>query len=125
MARRQRPFALCQNFTVVTGLADADVAVPIIAPSEGALVDRMIITQAVAGVGEGDSPILIQARGTTAASIVEAGTFTLADAAGTIQILEGSGLAATAAGTVYDLNLVFTGTTTTQATITCCVTWLP
>lgn len=125
MARRQRPFALCQNFNISTGLADTDVAIPLIAPSEGAVIDRMIITVATAGAGEGDSPFLLQERGTTIAGMVQTYTLALATTAGVSTILLGTGKGAAAAGTVYDMNLVFTGTTTTQAQLTCCVTWLP
>jgi len=84
----------------------------------------MIITSQIAGAGEATAAVVLQERGTTKA-LAASGTFDLDGTAGTIISMLGNGVGATAAGTICDLNLTFTGTTTTAATIGCIVTWLP
>ena len=124
MARRQRPFALSSTSKVSTALANADVKLTsIICPSDGAYVDRFIVTATTAGVGTGTAAVILQKRG-TATAVAGSGTFDLDAAAGVTIVMEGNAVSSVV-GTEYDLNLVFTGTTTTAATVTCMVVWLP
>lgn len=128
MARRQRPFALSYvQGGLATGTSDADIALNMVAPSEGAVIDRVILTVgSTAGVGAGTVTAAIHEKGGTRALSETSDSLDFDTAAnGVLGTFSGNGVGATAAGTPIDLVLDFTSTITTEGNWICCVTWLP
>lgn len=126
MARRQRPFALSYSDSVASTVTSGDIGLSIAAPSEGAIIDRAILSISSAGTGAGTLTAAIHERGGTKALSLTTAALTHATAAnGVLGIIEGNGVPATAAGTLIDLALTFTGTISSESTIICTCTWLP
>lgn len=127
MARRYRKtqqFTQCQAVELGTG--DADVIVPITAPSEGAIIDRIFVVQQIVGtVSTAGSHTLIVEEAGTATALTGTITIGEADAAvGTVVAAAGNGVGVSAEGTLLQFQVTEVGTVSGTPTVAVGIWWI-
>ena len=126
MARKSRKYqqiSQCQD--VELGTADGDVVLPIQAPSEGAIIDRIIITDQIVGAvtSAGSYTLIVEEYGTATALT---GTITIGQAdagVGTIVAADGNGVGASAEGKLLQFQVTEVGTVATTLTVAVTIWW--
>jgi len=122
--RKTQQVTSCQDIEL--GTADGDVTIPIQAPSAGAIVDRIIITDQIAGTTtDGSYTLILEEVGT---AIAHSGTITMGEVdagVGTIVTAPGLGtLGATAEGTMFQFQVTEVDTVTTTVTVAVTIWWI-
>lgn len=125
MSRKIRAGGLVTQIEFDGGTATADVALDIVSPTDGALIDEVIFTVKTAGVGTGTYDLLIEELG---GSVALTGLLAAADAdaaAGTVLgSVAGVGVPVDAKGTQLQVQVTENGTVSTGTKILCSIFWL-
>ncbi len=125
MGRRIRNAQVFDTFVIDLAEATADLVLDLVAPTEGALIDEVIVSVKTAGVGTGTYDLHIKevGDGTVLTNTLAAGDADLA--ADTIMgTITGNGVGATKAGQVLELDVVENGTVSTGTVVILGVKWL-